>query len=115
MTTEGLFTRISKFLVVGGLGTLVNTGVLIILYHQLHMALVVASAIGTELAIGHNFLWNNYWTFGRSGLSLHRFAKFNLSSLGGQCITIVSLWTLVGFVDMNYVAANMVGIGLALV
>ena len=114
-STRTRFTRFCKFLVVGGLGTLVNTGALVILYHQLHLALVVASALATELAIGHNFLWNNYWTFGRAGLSLHRFAKFNASSLGGQCITIVTLWTLVGFVGVNYIAANLVGIGLALV
>jgi len=113
--TRQLYRQIGKFLVVGGLGTLVNTGALIILYHQLHMALVVASAVATELAIGHNFLWNNYWTFGRSSLSLSRFAKFNLASLGGQCITIVTLWALAGFAEMNYIAGNMVGIGLALV
>lgn len=114
-TTGEFLTRVSKFLVVGGLGTIVNTGALVILYHQLHLALVVASAVATELAIGHNFLWNNYWTFGRSGLSLNRFAKFNVASLGGQCITIVTLWTLVRFVGVNYIAANMIGIVLALV
>src|SRR5262245_37252780 len=111
--TRPLLTQICKFLVVGGLGTLVNTGALIILYHQLHVALVMASAVATELAIGHNFLWNNYWTFGRSGLSLSRFAKFNVSSLGGQSITIITLWALVRSAEMNYIAANLVGIGLA--
>jgi dolichol-phosphate mannosyltransferase len=115
IASGALLPRICRFLAVGGLGTLVNTGALVILYHHLHLALVVASAMATELAIGHNFLWNNYWTFGRSGLSLHRFAKFNVASLGGQCIAIVSLWTLVRFVGVHYIVANMVGIGLALV
>jgi dolichol-phosphate mannosyltransferase len=104
-----------KFLVVGGLGTLVNTATLVILYQQLHLALVAASAVATELAIGHNFVWNDYWTFGRRGLTLNRFARFNVVSLGGQCITILTLWMLVRFGEVHYVAANLVGVGLALI
>jgi dolichol-phosphate mannosyltransferase len=104
-----------KFLVVGALGTLVNTVALIVLYHGVHLALVVASVLATELAIGHNFLWNNYWTFGRRNLSPSRFARFNLASLGGQCITVVTLWALVRYIGVQYVAANLLGIGLALV
>ncbi len=104
-----------KFLVVGGLGTLVNTAILVILYHYAHLALVAASALATELAIAHNFLWNNYWTFGRRGVSLSRFARFNVVSLAGQCITVATLWVLVQQAGLHYIVANMAGIGLALV
>jgi dolichol-phosphate mannosyltransferase len=92
---------------------LVNTGVLVVLYQHLHVALVAASAVATELAIANNFVWNNYWTFGRRTLSLRRFARFNMVSLGGQFITIVTLWVLVRHADVYYVVANIVGIGLA--
>jgi dolichol-phosphate mannosyltransferase len=108
-------TRIGKFLVVGGLGTLVNMGVLVLLYHQLHLALIAASVLATELAIGHNFLWNNYWTFGRHALSFGRFARFNVASLGGQGITVATLWMLVRYTGVHYVIANMAGIGVALI
>ncbi len=104
-----------KFLVVGGLGTLVNTAILVILYHYAHLALVAASALATELAIAHNFLWNNYWTFGRRDVSLSRFARFNVVSLAGQCITVATLWVLVQQAGLHYIVANMAGIGLALV
>ena len=110
-----LLVRMGKFLVVGGLGTLVNTGILIIFYHLLHLALVVASALATELAIGHNFLWNDHWTFGRRGMSLHRFVRFNVVSLGGQCVTVVTLWMLVGYARLHFVVANLIGIGLAVI
>jgi len=106
---------VGKFLVVGGLGTLVNTAILVILYHYAHLALVAASALATELAIAHNYLWNNYWTFGRRGVSLRQFTRFNLVSLGGQCITVATLWVLVQHAGLHYVVANIVGIGLALV
>jgi dolichol-phosphate mannosyltransferase len=105
--------RIGKFFFVGGSGMLANTGVLVILYQHMHVALVVASAVATELAIANNFVWNNYWTFSRRTLSLRRFARFNVVSLGGQCITIVTLWVLVRHADVYYVVANIAGIGLA--
>ena len=112
---RALLTRSGKFLVVGGVGTLVNTVALVILYQQLHLALVASSALATELAIGHNFVWNDYWTFGRRRLTLNRFARFNVVALGGQCITILTLWMLVRFGGVHYVAANLVGVGLALI
>lgn len=107
--------RLGKFLIVGGLGTLVNTGILIVLYQMLHLALVAASIVATELAIGHNFLWNNYWTFGQRHMSLQRFARFNAVSLGGQCITVATLWALVHYASLHYVVANLAAIGLALI
>jgi dolichol-phosphate mannosyltransferase len=110
-----LLLRMGKFSVVGGLGTLMNTGILVILYHQLHVALVAASAAATELAIAHNFLWNNFWTFGRRGLSLSRFARFNVVCLSGQCLTILTLWLLVRYAGVEYLVANLVGIFSALV
>lgn len=112
---RALLTQMGKFLIVGGLGAFVNTGILVILYHLLHLALVVASALATELAIGHNYLWNDRWTFGRRGPSLSRFAKFNLVSLGGQCVTVVTLWILVQHAGLHYVVANLIAIGLAVV
>ncbi len=104
-----------KFLVVGGLGTLVNTGILLVLYSHLRLPLIAASAVATELAIAHNFLWNNYWTFDRREVSLGQFLRFNVVSLAGQCITVATLWTLVQFADLHVVVANLAGIGLALV
>ena len=107
--------KMIKFLIVGGLGTLVNTGILVVLYHHLHVTLVAASALATEAAICHNFVLNDVWTFGRRGLSFSRFTRFNVVSLGGQCIAIATLWALVRYTELHYVAANLIGIGLAVV
>src|SRR6266571_8834272 len=88
-------TRLSKFLVVGGTGVLVNSLALFILFQWTHLPLVVASALSTELGIVNNFYWNDRWTFGRTQLSLRRFAQFNLVSLAGLVITTGTLWVLV--------------------
>jgi putative flippase GtrA len=113
ITSRASLTRIGKFVLVGGSGMLVNTGALVVLYQHLHIALAVASALATELAVANNFVWNNYWTFGQRVLSLRRFARFNAVSLAGQCITIVTLWALVREGGVHYIVANVAGVGLA--
>lgn len=105
--------RLSKFLLVGGVGALVNSVALLLLYQRVHLPLVVASALSVELAIVSNFLWNDRWTFGRRERSLGRFARFNLVSLGGLVITTFTLWVLVHHLGLYYLAANLLGIGLA--
>jgi dolichol-phosphate mannosyltransferase len=112
---EALALFFGKFALVGGLGALVNTGALIGLYSYARLPLVASSALATEVAIAHNFLWNNYWTFGRRSLSLGRFARFTLVSLAGQGMTVATLWLLVRYIGLYFVIANLAAIGLALI
>ena len=112
---RALLARLSKFLVVGGTGVLVNSLALIIFFQWAHLPLVIASAFSAELAIINNFYWNDRWTFKRTRLSLRRFAQFNLVSLGGLVITTGTLWILVGGLGLYYLAANLLAIVLATV
>ncbi len=105
--------RASKFLLVGGIGALVNSLALFLLFQRAHLPLVLASVLSAELAIIHNFCWNDRWTFRRTQLSLRRFAKFNLVSLAGLVITTCTLWLLAGHLGVYYLAANLLGIALA--
>src|SRR5258708_39445646 len=106
-------SRVSKFLVVGGTGVLVNSLALLLLVQWAHLPLVPASALSAELGIVHNFSWNDRWTFGRTRLSWSRFARFNLVSLGGLGITTGTLLFLVDHLGVYYLAANLLGITLA--
>ena len=106
-------SRLSKFLVVGGTGALVNSLALLVFFKWARLPLLVASALATELSIVNNFCWNDHWTFRRTRLSLSRFAKFNLVSLAGLAITAFTLWILVNHLGIYYLAANLLGIVLA--
>jgi dolichol-phosphate mannosyltransferase len=106
-------SRVSKFLVVGGTGVLVNSLALLLLVQWAHLPVVPAAALSTELSIVHNFAWNDRWTFGRTRLSWSRFARFNLVSLAGLLITTGSVWVLVDHLGVYYLAANLLGIILA--
>jgi dolichol-phosphate mannosyltransferase len=92
---------------------LVNSLALLLLFQWVHLPLVIASVLSTEMAIVNNFCWNDRWTFGRTQLSIKRLAKFNLVSLAGLVITTGTLWLLVRHLGYYYLTANLLGIALA--
>jgi dolichol-phosphate mannosyltransferase len=109
-----LASRLGKFLVVGGTGVVLNSAALYAFYQMLRLPLVVASTLAVALAIGNNYVLNDRWTFyTASPASLRRFVQFALVSLGGLAITTLTLWALVAFLNVQYLVANLIGIGLA--
>lgn len=108
-------SRLGKFLVVGSTGVVINNAALYAFYQIFRLPLVPASALAVSLAIGNNFVLNDRWTFQqpRDAASLRRFIRFCVVSLGGLLVTTFTLWALVTYLDVQYLLANLVGIGLA--
>lgn len=81
-----MLEKIIKYVIVGGLGTVVNEGVLLLLKPVLPIAVSLALAI--EFSILFNFLLNDIWTFKkeRMGSFLNRMVKFHVSSLVGGAV-----------------------------
>lgn len=104
--------RLTRFAVVGGAGTVVNTAALYVLYDWGRLPIAAASAIAVELAVVHNYLLNDWWTFSVRAPSLPRFVKFNVSMLGGLCVNVAVVWALV-HTGVHFVPANLVAIGAA--
>lgn len=115
LSAEGLASRLGKFLVVGCIGLIVNNAALYAFYQLLRLPLILASTLATSLAIGNNFVLNDRWTFnGRRDAALARaFIRFGLVSLGGLAITAFTLWALVTYLNLHYLVANLIGIGLS--
>lgn len=104
-----MFTTALRFGVVGAGGAAVNMLVLHVLVVVVHVPLLVASPVAVELAVVHNYLVNNRWTFGRRRVSMARFGKFNLSALSALLLNVAVVWALVA-ADVHYLLANLVGI-----
>lgn len=56
-------TRFLKFLVVGGIGAVVDFGTLNLLNYFTGMPFIFRQAISFTLAVFNNFMWNRYWTY----------------------------------------------------
>lgn len=64
---EVLGGSFGKFLVVGGIGFVINFSIYYFLAKQTTINLVIANTIGAELAIFSNYNFNNLWTFREHG------------------------------------------------
>lgn len=85
-----------KFLVVGTIGFIINTTVLIFGVRT-GLKPSVAGPMGAELAIISNFILNNFFTFSDRSLSITavpaKFIQFNILSFGSVLIQFIFLRT----------------------
>lgn len=87
-SSRARFGQLVRFGLVGVLGTVVNVGILHLLHTELGWGFTRSSAIATELAIIHNYVWNELWTFHIRRLNLGRLARYNMSSLLAASVTV---------------------------
>jgi putative flippase GtrA len=107
-----------KFNFVGGIGIAVQLVALWVLKGRLHVPVLLATAIAVEIAVLHNFVWHERFTWrdraGGSGAAtgrrLLRFHAGNgLVSIGGN-VALMALF--VGVLHMKYMVANVISIGI---
>ena len=102
-----------KFSAVGSLGVAIQLAALRVLYGWLRLEYLTATGLAVEVAVLHNFVWHQRWTWRecaepRGGV-VARLLRFNLS------VGLVSIFTnlmmmrwLAGTCHVPYVGANLV-------
>ena len=128
-------TTFVKYLIVGGIGYLVNQATLLLAYDSPAFAflpgkgtdfdflvfthpdirLLIASVMAVEAAVISNFYWHERWTFrhrDRHGPKIIRFFKFNFTSIGSPLISVATVNILTPVFDISPYIANTIGIGL---
>ena len=63
ITNQQERTRFFRFLVVGGIGFIVDFGTFNLLVAVFDVPAVLASVLSFAAAIVSNFIWNRYWTY----------------------------------------------------
>jgi putative flippase GtrA len=106
------FLRWLKFNLVGALGIAVQIAALFTLKSGLHLGYLLATGLAVEIAVLHNFLWHERYTWvgcvHRSWReSLRRLIRFNLSngaiSIAGN---LILMKLIISFCRMHYLVAN---------
>lgn len=80
-----------KFLVVGGIGFILNAVLLVVFKEWVHLSASIANLIGAAVAIFSNFNLNNVWTFKENrihsvGIYLQKMIQFYGTSLFGVIV-----------------------------
>jgi putative flippase GtrA len=129
--TSAIFVRWCKFKLVGAIGIAVQFAALFLLKSGLHFNYLLATAIAVEIAVLHNFVWHERFTWAdRVGLETKNFYGVNKIALSQQpslrrllrfhlangLVSIVGnlalMKVMVGFGHVNYLAANAVAIAM---
>ncbi len=112
------FLRWLKFNAVGGIGIVVQLATLAILRSWLKLNYLLATAIAVEIAVLHNFVWHERFTWAdrppsRRTHSLIRLAKFNATNGAVSIVgNLLLMRLLVGRFKLNYVLSNCVAIAI---
>ena len=107
-----------RFNVVGAGGFALQSGALFVLTHTtLHVTYLVATALAVELAVLHNFVWHQRWTWKDRPAatmleSLWRLAKFNVTNgLVSLVGNVAFMAILVGRLGLPIAGANLISVG----
>ena len=115
MNAPGFLRRWLKFNAVGAIGIVVQIAVLWLLKSVLRIQYLAATAMAVEVAVLHNFLWHERWTWkdrtaARLG-TFGRLVRFNLSNgLISIVVNLVFMRVLAGYFHWPYLLANLIGI-----
>ncbi len=113
--------RVFKFLMVGGIGTVVQLSALVLLKtlfgSDSSLLLQVLNLVSIECAILSNFLLNNIWTFADKKLQLHeypkKFLQFNAASAGSVLIQAAIMFLGLTFIGTKQLfTIPLVGVGI---
>ena len=105
-----------KFNAVGAIGILVQLAALAILKSLLHVQYLIATALAVELAVLHNFIWHERWTWkdrtGGPG-TFGRLLRFNLSTGALSIVSnLVLMRVFVGAMHLPLLPANLLSIAM---
>ena len=108
--------RWMKFNVVGGIGIGVQLAVLLCLKSGFHLGYLLATGLGVEAAVVHNFLWHERFTWADRvhvtwRQSLLRLLRFNFTTGAVSILGNMALMKLlVDAAHLNYLVANAITI-----
>jgi dolichol-phosphate mannosyltransferase len=115
--TNIIHPRIIKFSIVGGIGVLVNMGILYLLTEFFSVLYIISSIFAIELSIFSNFLLNDLWTWSeRKKKKFHqRLIQYHITA---GITAFIANWLLLIFLTevagVYYLISNLIGIGIGM-
>jgi len=107
--------QLLKFGIVGGSGYLINIGIFALLIRSAGMHHAPAAVGAFCVAVGNNFLWNRYWTFGPGeDHPAFQAARFFAVSVAALAINLIVLEALIAFTSLADVAAQAIAVAVAM-
>jgi len=98
-----------RFLVVGGINTMVGYGAYT-LFLSISLPYLLANTLATIIGVINSYLWNRFFTFKSKGRALTEIIRFSVVYLFSYCFSMLFLYLIVGSLGVNVYIAGALNI-----
>lgn len=105
---QSTFRQFIKYALVGGIGTTIQTTVLVILVELTKMSPFIATCIGFSCSLIISYYINKKWTFSNRDVKSMAFLKYFIVSCSGLLLNLLILHVLVNIFSVWYIWVQMV-------
>lgn len=98
--------QLFKFMIVGGIGFIINAAILYILTEKLNIYYMISALISLQCSIPVQFILNNTWTF-KDKLSFKKFIKYESLSAAGVFLYYIILILLTELLGVYYLISSL--------
>lgn len=98
-----------RFLLVGGLNTLIGYGSYVILL-ILGINYLIATTLSTIIGIIHSYIWNKFFTFKSQGNVKKEIPKFIFVYFVSYILGMLSIYFLVSILDINQYISGLINL-----
>lgn len=97
-----LYIQIFKFVVVGGIATLIDWAIYYILFNYFHIFPLISNIISYSISVIYNFIMSVKWVFDTKNKSMKRLLlEFIILSLIGLIISEFIIWLFLELLSFN--------------
>ena len=115
--TENLFVQIFKFVIVGGIATIIDWIVYYVLYNYAHLDPLIANILSFSVSVIYNYIASIKWVFDvkKNKNKVRMLVEFLIFSIIGLVITEILLWLGINKLGMNAMLVKIIATAIVMV
>lgn len=115
--TENLFVQIFKFVIVGGIATIIDWFVYYILYNFLHVPPLIANILSFSVSVIYNYNASVRWVFdvNKDKSKKKMFIEFMIFSILGLLLSELLLWIFIDLLTINAMISKIIATAIVMV
>lgn len=115
--TENLFVQIFKFIIVGGIATIIDWVVYYVLYNYAHLDPLIANILSFSVSVIYNYIASVKWVFDvkKDKNKVRMLVEFLIFSIIGLVITEILLWLGINKLGMNAMLVKIIATAIVMV
>ena len=115
--TENLFIQIFKFIIVGGIATIIDWIVYYVLYNYAHLDPLIANILSFSVSVIYNYIASVKWVFDvkKDKGKIRMLVEFLIFSIIGLILTEILLWLGINKLGMNAMIVKIIATAIVMV